>query len=78
MTEDLAGQLIPACLLAMRERLEKALARARAAEACLGGDTLDIALQVALDVEVLTYEANVLLNAASLIHRMAGEAGRQA
>jgi hypothetical protein len=57
---------------------KKALARARAAEACLVGGTLDIALQVALELEVLTYEANVLLNAASLIHRIAGEAGRQA
>ena len=73
MTEELVRQFIPACLVEIRKRLEKALVRARSAEACVGDDTLDVALEIALDIEILTYEANVFLNAASLAHRIAVE-----
>jgi hypothetical protein len=43
----------------------------RAADACASAGFHDKGLEVALDVEQLLYEATTLLNAASLINRIA-------
>lgn len=50
-------------------RLERAAELGRAADACASTGAHDAALDVAMDVEQLLYEATTLLNAASLIHR---------
>ena len=58
----------------MRERLDRASSIGIAAQAC--GDNGNIAkgIEIALDVEQIIYEINTLLNAASLIHRIKGDA----
>jgi hypothetical protein len=43
----------------------------RAADACAGAGFHEKGLEVALDIEQLLYEATMLLNAASLINRIA-------
>jgi hypothetical protein len=55
----------------MRARLEKATGIAKAAEACADAGNVGKGIEVALDVEQLVYEANTLLNAASIINRIA-------
>ena len=57
----------------MRERLDQAAGLGRAAEACAKVGNIGKAIEIALDIEQLTYEANTLLNAASLMNRI----GRQ-
>jgi len=54
----------------MRERLDRANSIGIAAQAC--GDNGNIAkgIEIALDIEQILYELNVLLNAASLIYRI--------
>jgi hypothetical protein len=56
----------------MRLRLEKAASIAKA-EACAdsGNVEMEKGIEFALDVEELIYEVGTLLNAASLIHRIA-------
>jgi len=55
----------------IRERLDGAVAVARAAEACADAGEVERALTIMLDVEQPLYEATTLLNAASLLHRCA-------
>ena len=55
----------------MRERLDQASALGQAAEACGTAGNIRAAIEIALEVEQLTYEVNTLLNAASLINRIA-------
>jgi hypothetical protein len=52
-------------------RLDKAAGIGRAADACAGAGFYEKGLEVALDIEQLLYETTTLLNAASLIDRMA-------
>jgi hypothetical protein len=52
-------------------RLDKAAGIGRAADACAGAGFHEKGLEVALDIEQLLYETTTLLNAASLIDRMA-------
>lgn len=54
----------------MRERLDEAAGLGRAAETCVNSGHIEKAIQIALEVEQLTYEVNTLLNAASLINRI--------
>ena len=54
-----------------RERLDGAVAVAKAAEACAEAGDVGRALTIMLDVEQPLYEATTLLNAASLLHRCA-------
>lgn len=56
----------------MRERLDQAAGIGRAAEACADAGNVGKAIEIALDVEQLIYEANTLLNAASLMNRIYG------
>lgn len=58
-------------LTLMRERLDQAVSLGQAAEACGKAGNVAKAIEIALDVEQLTYEINTLLNAASLMHRLA-------
>lgn len=57
-------------LTLMRERLDEAAGLGRAAEACAKAGKLGKAIEIALDIEQLTYEVNTLLNAASLMNRI--------
>jgi hypothetical protein len=62
---------IKASLAEIRCRLDKAAGRGRAADACAEAGLHEKGLEVALDIEQLLYEATTLLNAASLINRIA-------
>lgn len=58
-------------LTEIRNRLDKAAGIGRAADACAGAGFHEKGLEVALDIEQPLYEATTLLNAASLINRIA-------
>src|SRR5436190_20060780 len=68
---QLVETTIKAYLTEIRSRLDKAAGIGRAADACAGAGFHEKGLEVALDVEQLLYEATALLNAASLINRIA-------
>lgn len=57
-------------LALMRVRLDEASSLGQAAEACATAGNIRKAIEIALDVEQLTYEVNTLLNAASLMNRI--------
>jgi hypothetical protein len=57
-------------LVLMRERLDQAAGLGQAAEACAKSGNVGKAIEIALDIEQLTYEVNTLLNAASLMNRI--------
>src|SRR5260370_13553728 len=71
MDAHLVEATIKAYLTEIRNRLDKAVGIGRAADACAGAGFHEKGLEVALDVEQLLYEASALLNAASLITRIA-------
>jgi hypothetical protein len=54
----------------IRRRLDEAAAIAKAAEVCAQSGTVDKAVEVALNIEQLAYEATRLLDAASLLNRI--------
>jgi hypothetical protein len=58
-----------AYLAEISQRLDEAASIAKAAQACDAGNTKQ-GITIALDVEQLIYEANTLLNAATLINRI--------
>jgi hypothetical protein len=64
-------ETIKTYLTEIRNRLDKAAGIGRAADACAGAGFHEKGLEVALDIEQPLYEATTLLNAASLINRMA-------
>ena len=57
-------------IILMRERLDQASALGQAAQACGTAGNIPAAIEIALEVEQLTYEVNTLLNAASLMNRI--------
>ena len=71
MDAHLVEATIKTFLTEMRNRLDKAAGIGRAADACAGAGFHEKGLEVALDIEQLLYEATRLLNAASLITRIA-------
>src|SRR6266481_8749252 len=71
MDAHLVEATIKTFLTEIRNRLDKAAGIGRAADACAGAGFHEKGLEVALDVEQLLYEATRLLNAASLISRIA-------
>jgi hypothetical protein len=71
MDSQVAETTIKTYLNEIRSRLDKAAGIGRAADACAGAGFHDKGLEVALDIELLLYEATTLLNAASLINRIA-------
>jgi hypothetical protein len=54
----------------IRKRLAQAAGVAQAAEVCANAGNVEKALEIAFEVEQLLYEANTLLNAASLMKRI--------
>jgi hypothetical protein len=73
MDPHLVETTIKAYLTEIRNRLDKAAGIGRAADACAGAGFHEKGLEVALDIEQPLYEATTLLNAASLINRIARE-----
>jgi hypothetical protein len=71
MDAQLVETTIKAYLTEIRNRIDKAAGIGRAADACAGAGFHEKGLEVALDMEQLLYEATTLLNAASLISRIA-------
>ena len=71
MDPQVAETTIKTYLNEIRSRLDKAAGISRAADACAGAGFHEKGLEVALDMEQLLYEATTLLNAASLINRIA-------
>ena len=57
-------------LTLMRERLDEAASLGQAAEACAKTGNVGKAIEIALDIEQLTYEVNTLLNSANLMNRI--------
>jgi hypothetical protein len=57
-------------LTEMRERLDQAAGIAKSAQACADAGNIEKAVEIANDVEQLLYEANTILNAASLMNRI--------
>jgi len=55
-------------LAAIRERLDKAAAIARAAEACAAAASMTNAIDVSHNIEQLAYDGSGLLNSASPLH----------
>jgi hypothetical protein len=71
MHAQLVEPTIKVYLTEIRMRLDKAAGIARAADACAGAGFHEKGLEVALDMKKLLYEATTLLNAASLVNRIA-------
>ena len=71
MVQQMPAISIKDLLRCIRERLDGAIAVAKAAEACAEAGDAERALTIMLDVEQPLYEATTLLNAASLLHRCA-------
>ena len=70
MDAQIAELTIKAHLREIRRMLDSAAAVARAAEACSDAGEVGKAVHITYDIEQLLYEANMLLNAASLLKRL--------
>ena len=73
MDAAIAETTIKLYLKEIHSRLEEAASIAKAANACAEAGNADKGVGVALDIEQLCYEATRLLDAASLINRLAKE-----
>ena len=73
MDAALAENVIKIYLAELRTRLEEASRIAKAADACGAAGNPDKGVQVALDVEPLLHDAASLLDAATMINRLAKE-----
>ncbi|MEA2880566.1 MAG: hypothetical protein QOF14_5762 [Hyphomicrobiales bacterium] len=73
MDATIAETAIKAYLKEIHTRLDEAASIAKAANACAESGNADKGVHVALDIEQLCYEATRLLDAASLINRLAKE-----
>jgi hypothetical protein len=69
ISAEITDSTIKSFLTSMRERLDEAVAIAKAAEVCALAGECSKAVTIVLDVEQLVYEVNTRLNAASLINR---------
>lgn len=70
MDPKIAEAAIKIFLNEMRKRLDEAASIAKAAQVCAEGGNVNKAVEIALDVEQLTYESANLLNAASTLNRI--------
>ena len=70
MDEEALDSALILQLALMRERLDQAAGLGQAAEVCAKAGNTRKAIEIALDIEQLTYEVNTLLNAASLMNRI--------
>ena len=73
MDAHVAETAIKVYLKEIHTRLNEATGIAKAADACAEAGDADRGVKVALDIEQLVYEATRLLDAASLINRLAKE-----
>jgi hypothetical protein len=73
MDVAIAETAIKVYLKEIHTRLEEAASIAKAADACAHAGNADKGVHVAMDIEQLCYEATRLLDAASLINRLAKE-----
>ncbi len=73
MDAAIAEAAIKVYLKEIHTRLDEATRIAKAADACAEAGNPDKGVHVALDIEQLVYEATRLLDAASLINRLAKE-----
>jgi len=73
MDAQIAQTAIKVYLKEIHTRLNEAAGIAKAADACAEAGDADRGVKVALDIEQLVYEATRLLDAASLINRLAKE-----
>lgn len=73
MDAAIAETAIKVYLKEIHTRLEEAASIAKAADACAQAGNADKGVSVALDIEQLCYEAERLLDAASMINRLAKE-----
>ena len=71
MNAQLVEPTIKVYLTEIRMRLDRAAGIGRATDACAGAGFHEKGLEVALDMQQLLYEATALLNAASLVNRIA-------
>ena len=71
MDAETTNLAVKAFLQQIRDRLERAASVAKAAQACADAGNVEKAVEIALDIEQPIYEAGTLLNAASLINRIA-------
>lgn len=71
METPIAEFAVKTFLKELRRRLDEAARVARAAEACADIGNTDKAVEIVLDIEQPIYEAGKLLDAASLINRLA-------
>ena len=72
MASEVVELTIKCFLKGIRLRLDKAVAVAKAEEACSDAGSIDQALTIALDIEQPLYEVSTYLNAASLLNRCGG------
>lgn len=70
MSPDAANMLISEFLQLICERLQEVHRVAKAAGACALAGNPEKGIEVMLDIEQHVYEANILLNSASLINRL--------
>ena len=71
MTQQQSAISMKDCIRFIRERLDGAIAVAKAAEVCAEAGDSGRAIAILLNVERPLYEVTTLLNAASLLHRCA-------
>lgn len=71
MNAAIADTAIKVYLREIHNRLEEAVSIAKAADACAETGNADRGVHIAMDIEQLCYEATRLLDAASLINRLA-------
>lgn len=70
MDADVAALTIKFFLAQIREKLEQASSIAKAADACAVAGNPEKAVEIALGIEHLTFDAGTLLNAASLLNHI--------
>jgi len=70
MDDNTLELVIKAQIAQIARRMGEAAGLAKAAEAGANAGNIPKAIEIALDLEPLLYEANTLLNGASLMHRI--------
>ena len=70
MDAELLEAALKAHILHMHERLYREASIATAAKACADTGNVSKAIEIALDIEHITYEVNTPLNAASLMQQI--------
>lgn len=74
MLAEHADLIVKTFMALIAERLTQAASLAKAAEACVNAGDRDGAAHIANDIDEPLYEAQNLINAASIVNRLAREA----